>query len=851
MAAPAALVAAPVMAGKLAYDKLQEHRSNKQYDQLASDELESHITNLDTDTIRGGTIHARIVESGVTTTRISSFTVEVPGTGEDISLEEAVRRGLVSEETAQQYKESVTTDKSVESLVVLIIDPATGEEIVADEAIKRGIVTADEVNEFIQMKEDKNRLSNYGSMSSVNTGREGSHSRSQSRTDSRAQSRASSRSRLVPQSSPSETSRESSVGSSVEIGSTKESQYSSTLTVDVNRQSSNNYHQSETSSQSIETKIVNLKQGFALSSLDEVRNLQTGESMSIYEAKLRGIATDVQSSDKTITNNASAKVKEEVLMSKQTTITITDAVSRNLIDFSSGTFTNPANGQKISIAQAVSIGLLITDFKETVDESFIDIDANNVSAVDAFVHLFNDEQKLFERKAGSTNADGSITTTTRTYTLQQAVDQNWINGDDIILDIQSSDQLTLRQALDIKRVDGVTCEFTISETNEKLFLGDAARQGKVAIIPESVMTNSKPKMRPNYLGRKYALREAVDEGIYQHDTGLFFYQVTEEHITIYEAITIGLIDAKSAEIKNTSTEAFNNLNQAMNSKILDKKTCRVKDMELNVEYSVTDAYEKGLLRDVKKDSSASTPSNFESVNFWDAIDDHHLDTHTGLFTSIHEEGKKLRLEEAVFRKYIDKKSAYVIDSWKRKHCSLSEATRKNMIKEGMVMNTTLGKFMTIQEAIDANIIIREIKHLSIIDALDFGLYQPYSGRILVPGTEKDISLTEAMDMKIIDHKKTIIKNQRLGRYISTLEAMRLDDIDGHTGMYGSMNLLEARSRGFILPADAMVSSGGGLTILTLNPPSPNACIYRFNPLHPVIVLLVFNPLFIWFGLHLK
>ncbi len=845
MAAPAALIAAPAVAGKLAYDKLQERKSKTQQQQIGSDELESNVvTRLDKDTMRGGTIHARIVESGVTTTRISSFTVEVPGTGEEISLEDAVRRGLVSEETAQQYKEQVTTDKSIESLVVLIIDPSTGEEIVADEAIKRGIVTAEEVNEFIQMKDDKNRLSNYGSMSSVNTmGREGSHSRSQSRTESRAHSRASSRSRLAPHSSPSETSRESSVGSSVEVAgsSLKESsQFSSTLTVDVNRQNTNNYSQSE---RTIETKVLNLKQGYALSSLDEVRNLQTGESMSIYEAKLRGIATDVHSeatSASDCKSNMAAMIKEDVMVSKQTKITITEAFSRNLIDFGSNTFTNPANGQKMSIAEAANIGLLITDFKETVDETFIDIDADNVSVVDAFVHLFNEEQKVFERRVHDAALN---TTTTREYTLQQAVDENWINGDDIILDIQSSDQFTLRQALDIKLVDGVTCEFTISETNEKIFLGDAAKQGKVAVISEAVMAARQKKNRPNYFGRKYALREAVDEGIYQHDTGLFFYQMTEEHVTIYEAISIGLIDAKSAEIKNTSNGVFNNLTQAMNSKILDKKTCRVKDIELNVELSVTDAYEKGLLRDVKKESStSSTPSNFESINFWDAIENGQLDTQTGLFTSIHEEGKKLRLEEAVFRKYIDKKSAYVIDTWKRKHCSLSEATRKNMIKDGMIMNTTQGKLITIQEAINANIIIRDIKHLSIIDALDFGLYQPYSGRILVPGTERDISLTEAMDLKIIDHRKTIIKNQRLGRYISTLEAMRLNDIDGHTGMYGSMNLLEARSRGYILPSDAMVSrtvSGRAANLSWQIPlPAPSACGI-INPFCCILICVVF------------
>merc|ERR1712155_55684 len=120
---------------------------------------------VETEMMKGGTIHARIVESGVTTTKISSFTVEVPGTGEDISLEEAVRRGLISEETAQQYKEEVTTDRTVESMKVLIIDPDTGEEIPSDEAVRRGIVTNDDVEEFVRMREERN--SARGSVTSL------------------------------------------------------------------------------------------------------------------------------------------------------------------------------------------------------------------------------------------------------------------------------------------------------------------------------------------------------------------------------------------------------------------------------------------------------------------------------------------------------------------------------------------------------------------------------------------------------------------------------------------------------------------------------------------------------------
>ena len=532
---------------------------------------------------------------------------------------------------------------------------------------------------------------------------------------------------------------------------------------------------SSSASHTVQTKIVNLKQGYALSSLDEVRNLQTGETMSIYEAKLRGIASDVQGN------------KEEIV-TKQVQIFVSEAISRNLINFSSGVFTNPMSGQTVAIAEAVKSGLLITDFKEQAEETFIDLDGDKISAGDAFVHLFDVEEKTFLRK-----------TQNRSYTLQEAVDENWINGDDIIFDVTSSSHISIRKAMETHILHGVTCEYTIRETNQTLFIGDAAKKGLVAIFPEAAFEEKKKK----YIGRVYTMREAIDEGIYQIDTGLFFVTQTEEHVTISEALSMGMLDHKSAEVKNTSTGMFLNMNTSLQTRTLHHTTCKVLDISQHTELNLLEAYERGLMRDVVK-SPEKSPSPFDSTNFWDAIELGQLDIETGLYTSEHEEGKKLKLEEAVFRKYICKKSAFVIDTWKRKFCSLSEATRKNIIKDGRVMNTTSGRFLSLKEAIEQKIIVKDVTKLSLIEILDFGLYQPYSGKIFMPGSEIEISLSEAIDCQIIDHKKTIVKNQKSGRFVSTIEALHLGDINGISGMYGSINLLEARSRGYLLPIDAMV-----------------------------------------------
>ena len=122
------------------------------------------------------------------------------------------------------------------------------------------------------------------------------------------------------------------------------------------------------------------------------------------------------------------------------------------------------------------------------------------------------------------------------------------------------------------------------------------------------------------------------------------------------------------------------------------------------------------------------------------------------------------------------------------------------------MNTTTGKYVSIAEAIELELIVKEIKMVSLIEMLDYGMYLPHSGGISIPGLEREITLGEAIDLKLIDHTQTIVKSRKSNRYISLYQAIKSECvIDSLTGMYAnSMNLLEARSKGYLLSIDAMV-----------------------------------------------
>lgn len=917
----------------------------------------------------GGTIHARIVQSGTTTTQISSFMVEVPGTGEEITLEEAVKRGVVSEETAKMYKEEVTTDSQVTSTVVLITDPETGEEMPSDEAIAKRVVTEEEVAEFLRMKESKNgssatviestsssehhsRSPSFGFPQKENgksqlspfklpehrngNGRAKSpeacktpstltkslsyrglepettmfsrprsssgskspekakspsrsrtpehreptksstakvkspsptrgkspvsskspsptksspsrtipikveerqekkefsrHSTSSTRSSSRSSpvksspissepgsptkgpkvptsapsSKGSSPSKSSKSSSPikdrlsasspssrnrspsmkhrsrsrkrasssSSSSRSSSSGSSANLDHDKS--YKSEMSVEIDHSSSTEeviktVQHSEKASHTVRTTIVNLKPGYALSSLNDVRNLSTGETMSIYEAKLRGIASDVRDS------------KSE-FVSQQVKVFVNEAVSRNMVNFANGTFTNPTDGKTVSIAEAIKLGLLITEIREQEEVIQFDADASNVSLRDAFQHCFDSKTRKFNRPAGK-----------EPISLQEAVVIEWINGNDIIFDVTSNSQQTLKTAIEKGVLNGKTCEYTVLATNEKHFLLDAAKKGLVAVFPEPV-----PELELSDV--TFTMQEAFENGVYNRTTNMFFEASSQQHITILQALKIGLIDFSSAEVKNTKTEETCNLMEAVDRNLVNKRTGMFRDLKEKKEMTLIEAYETGLIVALERNLSP-----FECVTLWEAIERKQLDTESGMFYSVHEENKKMTLEEAVYRKYIEKKSAFVRDTWKRKYCSLSEASRKKIMTDGKVMNTTTGKWHTVREAIDMEIIVREIKFISLIEALDYGMYQPYSGKIHMPGFDRDVTLREAIEFKLIDHQKTIVKHRKSGRYVSTLEALRSGDLDGLTGLYnGEMNLLEARSLGFLLSNEAMV-----------------------------------------------
>ena len=142
---------------------------------------------------------------------------------------------------------------------------------------------------------------------------------------------------------------------------------------------------------------------------------------------------------------------------------------------------------------------------------------------------------------------------------------------------------------------------------------DAAAQGHCAIFPE-------PEPEIEHSDVQYTLREAIEKNIYNTETCLF------QEMSIIQALRIGLVDYRSAEVLNTSTKSKHHLLEAIDLNILDGKTAKVKDVEKNEEMSLIEAYECGLLEDLYTGPSGSNGFNnnsfglFECISLWEAIE---------------------------------------------------------------------------------------------------------------------------------------------------------------------------------------------------------------------------------------
>lgn len=218
-----------------------------------------------------------------------------------------------------------------------------------------------------------------------------------------------------------------------------------------------------TSYHTITTKMVELLSGYVLVSPNEVKHLQTGQILSIEEAKLKGIIKDESQTSK---QYATREIK----------VNFSDAIRRGLVDIKAGTYTDPSSGTIMPIQQAVSDGILETDDKMDEYEGESTPKTESMTLSEAVDTIFDEQSKQFRDPKNPE----------RLVTFSDAMKEGIIDSKSVVFDVQSGKAQTLEDGVKVGLIDAKTGEIK-QPTGKKVNVKEAAKLGLMAVVGAPIL----------------------------------------------------------------------------------------------------------------------------------------------------------------------------------------------------------------------------------------------------------------------------------------------------------------------------------------------------------------------------
>ena len=271
------------------------------------------------------------------------------------------------------------------------------------------------------------------------------------------------------------------------------------------------------------------------------------------------------------------------------------AMKLGLIDARSGKIRDPETGKFISIAEAIDKELL-DENKPAMKDVLTGRDITlrqclQRGIIDKYSGKINEKKAKAEKVALRPDIEakqtkgkplnlldcvatglfdpntGMITEpkTQRSYTLREALSQDVIDGNLVsVLDKQTGEKLPLISALRQGLIDGVTAEVVISEADDRLPLTQAIQEGIV-------------------------------ENLFDKKTGTVYDTLTGHVVPLDKALTDGQIRSNEAHVLDTSTGEVVPLDIALRTGLVDVRTGSVTDKVTGTKMSPQEALKAGLL----------------------------------------------------------------------------------------------------------------------------------------------------------------------------------------------------------------------------------------------------------------
>lgn len=456
--------------------------------------------------------------------------------------------------------------------------------------------------------------------------------------------------------------------------------------------------------------------------------------------------------------------KSKQVASNENRLSFTQALKRGLIDVESSKFTDPSTGSRIAVLDAIRKQLI--DPEDEAEETKQGMTLSTAISEGAF----DDSTGIFtDKNAG------------RKYSLQEAIQKGFINGESSIYDVKSGKMMSLNEAVDTGRIDPKTGKFISKDSCIRISLKDAAKMGLVAFVGapiygamkvKDLLTKDKPSSRKplSVMLDKTAPIDVQSTVVTR--TGPENMEITEyKHKQNRE--TTGSVDIVESTEKVTSKVHVKsvrdsagmkdiNLDQAIRSEIIDTHHGTFKNSLTGQEMTIQEALDYGYIDGKVMDSVTMKEQTSKSGVRADVMFSEKkrmsivsvVDPNTG---------RELKLHDAVRKGVVDHDGKTYFDDKHERIIPIMEAVSQKLVKVKDIDSEMKSTELYGQSKEDT---ITQVKTLKIDTVVD-------------PATGNTIPLQEAVRRNILDLHAGLIVNTRTGEEIPISEALKMGLVRGN------------------------------------------------------------------------
>ncbi|KAG6463453.1 hypothetical protein O3G_MSEX013876 [Manduca sexta] len=519
-----------------------------------------------------------------------------------------------------------------------------------------------------------------------------------------------------------------------------------------------------------------------------VRVPRTNEAIPLSDAIDRG---DVKIEEGVITVTetrevveVSVAIKRGVISISRRAISIEAVIVNEMYESKSGKIIDRMTDQMVTVGDAVDRNIIhptISEIKDTASEKFVSLaEALDKRIIDPETGRVRDIKTGKDIPLDDALKKGLVATKAVTFSLFDIIELGYYNPETgKVLNPKTGKIISLKQAIDENLVDPTDVTVKDDKTESVVPFDQAVKSGLVDLeqgIITSPVTNLKDALDKGYLlsdKKPWTLQEGLVQGIYDPETGLL--TINNKTMTLDDAIKIGNIDPEALTIRNSVTGEIITLADAIKIGIIDSREGKFKDPIHGNKISLTDASERGLILPAKR-----------KLSLPEAVFKGFYDPKTGKFT--HPQSKdKIQMDRAIRKRMIDPQSTLV-------HVAGKVLPFEFAVDRGIIDSRTgtilLGdEKVDFREAFERGILVEVRKPLSLVEAIDKGVYNEITGMFMDPQSGKKYTLAEAIRLNLIDAHSVHIQDNRLGKWdkITLPESLESGVIDDQTGKIRNIN----------------------------------------------------------------